>query len=77
MRIASKQFLTFASVEADPHASSVGWLQARLAEMADVVRAGGSLSVYEPAAGALVQIDSPEGLSAWAERHFPVARFKP
>jgi len=45
--------------------------------MADTIRAGGTLSVYEPGDGNLVAINSLEDLSAWAYRHFSVACFKP
>jgi len=73
--IDGKRFLTFASVEADPNASSVGWLQARLADLAAELHGGKILSVYEPTIGRQIAVSSLEELQAWADRHFPVACF--
>lgn len=72
-----KRFLVFASIEADPNASSVGWLRARLEELAAHVRCGGSLCLHEPTIGGQAVVSSLDGLRAWADRHFPVARFEP
>ena len=77
MLVDGKRFLVFAAIESDPDASSVGWLQARLAELAEGVRCGRRLSVYEPAARRLVPVSSIAELSAWARRHFPIADFDP
>ena len=73
-RAAGKQFVLFASIESDPNASSVNWLQTRLAEMAKTLRAGGSLTVYEPAVNDTIHITTTDELSEWANRHFPVVR---
>ena len=73
--IDGKRFLVFASIEADPNASSVGWLHARLTDMLVQLRRGQTLSVYEPASGHQIAITSVEGLKAWADRNFPIARF--
>lgn len=70
-----KRFLVFASIEADPNASSVGWLQARLAAMSAELHSGQTLSLYEPTIGKQVSITSIEDLRAWAHRNFPIARF--
>jgi hypothetical protein len=70
-----KRFLVFASIEADPNASSVGWLQARLADLLAELRHGKTLSVYEPSIGKQASIGSIEELRAWADRNFPIARF--
>jgi hypothetical protein len=75
-RAAGKQFVLFASIESDPNASSVTWLQTRLADMAQTLRAGGSLTVYEPAVKKAIHITTTDELSAWANRHFPVARYE-
>lgn len=76
-RFDAKQFLVFAAIEADPNGSSVGWLQARLAGLAEHWRSGRRVTVFEPAAGQLIVIDSLPELSAWANRHFPLARLGP
>ena len=70
-------FGEFAAVQDDPNASSVGWLQAKLRVLAERVSSGASLGLHEPSLGAAVIVQTPEELSAWAERHFPIARFRP
>lgn len=70
-------FGEFAAVQDDPNASSVGWLQAKLRVLAERVSSGASLGLHEPSLGAAVIMQTPEELSAWAERHFPIARFRP
>lgn len=75
-RLAGRQFLAFSSVESDPNASSANWLRAELTKMAELLRLGRSLWVYEPSTGSLVAIDSPDQLLVWARRHFPVAQFE-
>ena len=75
-RAAGKQFVIFVSIESDPNASSVSWLQARLTEMANGLRDGGTLTVYEPAVKDTIHITTADELLVWASRHFPVADFK-
>lgn len=74
-RLAGRQFLAFSSVESDPNASSANWLKAELTNMADLLRSGRRLWIYEPTTGALVSVRSPAQLLDWATRHFPVAGF--
>lgn len=70
-----KCFLVFASIESDPNASTVGWLQARLAELATELRSGRTLSLYEPKLGKQSQVSSLPELRNWVLRHFPIANF--
>lgn len=70
-------FHDFASVQDDPNASSVGWLQAKLRVLSARVSAGGRLSLHEPSRGMPVAVTTPEQFAAWAGRHFPVARMQP
>ncbi|NOS82385.1 MAG: hypothetical protein E8D46_11290 [Nitrospira sp.] len=67
-------FDDFASVQADPNASSVGWLQAKLRVLSARVSSGGGLSLYEPASGTLIAVNMLEQFAAWADRHFPITK---
>ena len=69
-------FEDFASVEADPNASSVGWLQAKLGVLQGRVASGGELSLHDPLCGTSVVVTTVEQLVAWADRHLPVARLR-
>jgi hypothetical protein len=70
-------FFQFADVESDPNASSVGWLNAKLLVLASRLSTGAELSLYEPSKTASVPSKSVAELVAWANHHFPIARFKP
>ena len=72
-----KLFLDFASVESDPNASSVGWLNAKLQVLASRVSEGKELSLFEPAERKQITVKTVAELAAWADRHFSVVRFKP
>ena len=75
--VAPKLFSDFAAVQSDPNASSVGWLRARLQVLASRLSAGAELSLFEPSNCASVPVTSISELVAWANRHFPIAEFKP
>lgn len=72
-----KLFLDFASVQSDPNASSVGWLRAKLLVLASRVSTGAGLSLFEPSQNASIPVSSISELVAWADKHFPIAEFKP
>jgi hypothetical protein len=73
----ARLFLDFAAVQDDPDASSVGWLHAKLCVLSSRLAAGAAVSLFEPSTGALREVADLDELAQWAERHFPIARFRP
>ena len=69
-------FEDFASVQDDPNASSVGWLQSKLRVLSARVSSGAILSLHEPSRGALVVVSTLEQFFDWADRHFPIAKVR-
>lgn len=69
-------FSDFAEVQNDPNASSVGWLHAKLCVLASRVATGAALSLFEPSTGTLTEVAELADLVRWADRHFPIARFR-
>lgn len=69
-------FNDFAEVQNDPNASSVGWLHAKLCVLASRVTAGATLSLFEPSTGTFTEVAAPADLVRWADRYFPIARFR-
>jgi hypothetical protein len=69
-------FTDFVSVQADPNASSVGWLEAKLRVLSERLSSGASLSLYDPPERALKIVSGQADLTDWAHRHFPVARWR-
>lgn len=67
-------FRDFASVQDDPNASSVGWLQAKLRVLASRVSSGSDLSLHEPSGITRVPATTLDQFFTWADRHFPIAK---
>ena len=69
-------FNAFASVQADPNASSVGWLQAKLQVLQTRLTAGGALQLHEPSSNDPLVVTKREPFMAWTDRHFSIARVR-
>jgi hypothetical protein len=57
-------------------ATSVGWVAAKLHILAERLKRGDQLSLFEPAQQQVVPITSDREFATWAKRHFPVARYE-
>lgn len=57
-------------------ASTVGWVQAKLAVLQKRLETGATLLLHEPAQGQAVAVSSHAHFLLWIRKHFPVAEPK-
>lgn len=58
-------------------ATTVGWVAAKLHILAERLKRGDQLSLFEPTQQQPVPITADREFATWAKKHFPVARYEP